>query len=56
MNWNHFDGKQFQKFCNALLLFEVSKFAHVFSAEGADQGIDQLFEGAYESKEGRWRF
>lgn len=56
LNWNFFDGKRFQKFCNNLLLFEVSKFAHVFTAEGKDSGIDQYFHGTYEGKSGKWRF
>jgi hypothetical protein len=56
LNWNIFDGKLFQKFCNNLLLFEVSKFAHVFTAEGKDGGIDQYFHGEYEGKNGKWRF
>lgn len=56
LNWNIFDGKLFQKFCNNLLLFEVSKFAHVFTAEGKDSGVDQYFHGTYEGKSGKWRF
>lgn len=56
LNWAHFDGTHFQKFCNSLLLFNVSKFAHVFSADGADGGVDQLFAGTYDSKKGLWRF
>lgn len=56
ISWEHFDGIRFQKFCNELLLFEVSKFATVFSAAGADGGIDQLYGGHYAGKEGRWRF
>lgn len=55
-NWNNFDGSQFQKLCNALLLFEVSKFAHVFSAEGKDAGVDQYYIGTYGGKSGKWRF
>jgi hypothetical protein len=56
LTWTFFDGKLFQKFCNALLLFEVSKFAHVFTAEGKDSGIDQYFHGEYGGKKGKWRF
>jgi hypothetical protein len=56
INWNGFDGKRFQRLCNSLLLFEVSKFAHVFSAEGKDDGIDQYYEGSYSGKTGKWRF
>lgn len=54
--WNNFDGTYFQRFCNALLFFEVSKFAHVFTAPGKDGGIDQLFKGGYDGKQGVWRF
>ncbi|MEJ7823272.1 MAG: hypothetical protein WKF85_13185 [Chitinophagaceae bacterium] len=56
IRWNHFNGKQFQKLCNSILLFEVSKFAHVFTAEGADSGIDQSFVGKYGDEIGKWRF
>jgi hypothetical protein len=38
------------------LLFEVSKFAHVFTAEGKDSGVDQYYDGEYEGKKGKWRF
>jgi hypothetical protein len=54
--WNQFNGSLFQKLCNSLLLFEVSKFAHVFSAEGKDSGIDQYYNGEYHGKQGKWRF
>ena len=54
--WEHFDGFKFQKFCNELLLLEVSKFANVYSAPGPDGGIDQTYEGNYEGKKGKWRF
>jgi hypothetical protein len=37
-------------------MLEVSKLAHVFSAAGKDQGIDQYYTGAYEGKDGKWRF
>ncbi|MCW3108919.1 MAG: hypothetical protein JWQ09_3425 [Segetibacter sp.] len=56
LNWTFFDGKLFQKFCNTLLLFEVSKFAHVFTAEGKDGGVDQYFHGEYGGRNGKWRF
>ena len=54
--WTNFDGTYFQRFCNALLFFEVSKFAHVFTAPGKDKGIDQLYDGCYNDKHGIWRF
>jgi hypothetical protein len=54
--WNQFNGTLFQKLCNSLLLFEVSKFAYVFSAEGRDSGIDQYYYGEYHGKDGKWRF
>ncbi len=56
LDWNNFDGTQFQKFCNSLLLFTVSKFAQVFSAPGKDGGVDQLYKGSHDSKNGLWRF
>ncbi len=56
LDWNNFDGTQFQKLCNSLLLFDVSKFAHVYSAPGSDGGVDQLYEGTHDSKTGKWRF
>ena len=56
ITWEQFDGQKFQRFCNELLLLEVSKHAHVFSAPGPDAGIDQLFLGDYHGKKGKWRF
>lgn len=56
IDWNGFDGTEFQKLCNTILLFEVSKHAQVFSAPGKDKGRDQLFEGTYDGKSGKWRF
>lgn len=56
LDWNNFDGTEFQKFCNSLLLFNVSKFAHVYSAPGSDGGVDQLYEGTHDSKTDKWRF
>jgi len=56
LSWEEFDGKRFQLFCGSLLLFEVSKFAEVFTAEGKDKGIDQLYDGSYDGKKGKWRF
>lgn len=56
ITWEQFDGPKFQQFCNELLLLEVSKHAHVFSAPGPDGGIDQLFSGEYDGKKGNWRF
>lgn len=56
ITWEQFDGQKFQRFCNELLLLEVSKHAHVYSAPGPDGGIDQLYSGAYSGKEGNWRF
>lgn len=56
INWTEFDGDKFQSFCNDLLSFEVGKNYIPFSAPGADQGIDGLFEGEYNGKQGKWRF
>jgi hypothetical protein len=56
INWSILNGTDFQKFCNSLLLLEVSKQAHVFSKEGKDKGIDQLYNGSYDGKSGTWRF
>jgi len=56
ISWSNFDGTSFQKFCNALLLTEVSRHARVYSAPGKDGGIDQLFDGTYDGKPGKWRF
>ncbi len=56
ITWENFDGTKFQKFCNEFLLLEVSKHAHVYSAPGPDQGIDQLYQGTYGDKSGKWRF
>lgn len=56
IDWKDFDGAMFQRFCNAILLFNVSKFAHVFTAAGKDGGVDQLYSGRLESKTGKWRF
>jgi hypothetical protein len=55
-SWEQFDGGTFQSLCNALLLFEVSKFAFVFTAAGQDKGIDQLYQGKFDGVEGIWRF
>ena len=56
LDWNNFDGTHFQRFCNSILLFNISKFAHVYTALGSDGGIDQLYEGSHDSKTGKWRF
>jgi hypothetical protein len=56
LSWDKFDGDRFQEFCNALVCWHVSKFAHVYSAPGKDGGIDQYYVGAFEGKEGKWRF
>jgi hypothetical protein len=55
-SWEQFDGRSFQSLCNALLLFEVSKFAFVFTAAGKDNGIDQLYRGFLYGENGIWRF
>ena len=56
INWPDFNGEKFQSFCNDLLSFEIGKDFVPFSAPGADQGIDGLFEGKYNGKQGKWRF
>jgi len=56
LNWSDFNGEKFQSFCNDLLSFEIGKDFVPFSAPGADQGIDGLYEGEYNSKQGKWRF
>ncbi len=56
INWSDFNGEKFQSFCNDLLSFEIGKDFVPFSAPGADQGIDGLFEGRYNNREGKWRF
>lgn len=55
-NWDNFDGALFQKLCNAILLFTVSKFAHVFIEAGKDGGVDQAYSGTHDGKTGKWRF
>ena len=56
VNWTEFNGDSFQIFCNDLLSFEFGKNFIPFSAPGADQGYDGLFEGEYQGKKGKWRF
>lgn len=56
LHWHSFDGTKFQELGNALLFFEVSKHALLFSAAGKDGGVDQLFEGEYGGQKGLWRF
>lgn len=56
INWSDFNGDKFQSFCNDLLSFEIGKDFVPFSAPGADQGIDGLFEGEYNGKQRKWRF
>lgn len=56
INWSDFNGEKFQSFCNDLLSFEIGKNFVPFSAPGTDQGIDGLFVGKYNNKQGRWRF
>lgn len=56
INWSDFNGEKFQSFCNDLLSFVIGKDFIPFSAPGADQGIDGLFEGKYNGKLGKWRF
>ncbi|MEZ4775902.1 MAG: hypothetical protein R3D00_22165 [Bacteroidia bacterium] len=56
LNWSLFDGDRFQRLCNALVIHDVSKHAKVFTAPGKDGGIDELYEGEYAGKDGKWRF
>ena len=56
LDWLNFDGTKFQKLCNSLVYFHVSKHAEVYSAEGKDGGIDQYFIGQFGDKLGKWRF
>ncbi len=56
INWSDFNGEKFQSFCNDLLSFEIGKDFVPFTAPGSDQGIDGLFEGKYNGKQGKWRF
>lgn len=56
INWTDFDGDTFQRFCNDLLSFEFGANYIPFSAPGADQGIDGLYEGEYQNQKGKWRF
>jgi hypothetical protein len=56
INWQSYDGKFFQRFCNALLSLEVSKSFVPFSAPGRDGGIDGLYSGTYDGMSGEWRF
>lgn len=54
--WSQFNGDRFQRFANALVHYEVSKSADLFSMPGKDGGVDQLYTGDYGGKTGTWRF
>jgi hypothetical protein len=56
IDWNRLNDVDFQRFCNVLLHFEVSKKVSPFSAPGKDGGIDASYEGDYLDKSGKWRF
>lgn len=56
LSWQHFDGDRFQRFSNALVWYEVSRRAALFSRPGPDSGVDQFFEGTYDGQQGKWRF
>jgi len=56
INWQSYDDKFFQHFCNALLSLEVSKSFEPFSAPGRDGGIDGIYSGTYDGRSGEWRF
>jgi hypothetical protein len=47
---------EFQRLCNKILVWEVSKDVVPFGALGRDKATDAQFEGTYNNKTGRWRF
>jgi hypothetical protein len=56
LTWTNFDGTLFQRFCNMLLIHEISRHVVPFIAPGSDAGIDAMYEGDYEGLSGKWRF
>lgn len=56
INWQEFNGTKFQKFCNGLLVHEITKNVQVYSKDGKDRGIDQYYFGTYQENVGSWRF
>lgn len=56
LTWGGFDGPKFQRFCNALIHYYVSKRANLYTAPGRDGGIDQYFDGQWDKYKGKFRF
>ncbi len=56
LTWTGFDGPRFQRFCNALIHYTVSKSAKLYTAPGRDGGIDQFFVGRWSEYDGKFRF
>lgn len=58
LNWEgaNFDHNRFQRFCNMLLMYEISPNVVPFSAPGKDGGVDAWFDGEYAGFSGKWRF